>query len=343
MTSIELCINGTGQFVTTSLDELPDLLEQDNAFVWIDVDAENEADLLDLQSRLGLYHIAVESALSTGERSKIMLFDDMLYVEFYSVRFEDDSIRADDMGMFVGERFLITARRNDLPSLESIRQRWRDEIDRLRSQRDPMKASPFHRAHPAPGSVKLLYTLLDDMVDSYFPVMDEIGDRVEKLEDDVIAGVVLHPQASIQEMRSELLQLRRLLSPEEAVMNTLLRRDVPIIEDTMVTYFADVQGHLLRIHDWLETYRDQVSSIVELHVSLQAHRLNQTMRTLTASSIILMVCGLIAGIYGMNFKHMPEIRWSYGYPAALGLMLLLSVTLILIFRRLGWWEENRIE
>jgi magnesium transporter len=114
---------------------------------------------------------------------------------------------------------------------------------------------------------------------------------------------------------------------------------VPIVDESMVPYFADVHGHLLRIHDWLETYRDQVSSLVDLQISLQSHRLNETMRTLTAWSIILMACGLIAGIYGMNFAHMPELRWLWGYPFAIGLMLSVTGMLVLFFRRWGWWKS----
>ncbi len=340
MTTIELCLNGDGDFVTASLEDIPRLLESDHAFAWIDVDVSQPEELLHVGDSLGLHRIAVESALSEQERSKVMLFDDMLYVEFYGLRESGTSIAADDMGMFVGERFLITARRHDLPSLAPLQQRWREELDRFRKR--PPGTSPSHLVqpvHPAPTSVKLLYTLLDEMVDGYFPVMDAIGDRIEDLEDRIIAGTIRNPQAEIQDMRSTLLRLRRLLSPEEAVLNTLLRRDIPIIEDVMVPYFADVQGHLLRVHDWLETCRDQVSAMVDLQISLQSHRLNQTMRILTASSIILMVCALIAGIYGMNFDHMPELHWRLGYPFALGLMVLAGIGLVIVFRRRGWWDS----
>ena len=340
MPNIVLCISGDGEFVSSSIDDIPTLLQAEQAFAWIDVDVAQPDDLIALGSQLGLHRIAVDSALSEQERSKIMLFDDMLYVEFYGLRESDNIIAAEDMGMFVGERFLITARRHDRPSLAPLQQRWGDEIDRLRKH-PPGSTSPhvLQPRHPAPTSVKLLYTLLDEMVDGYFPVMDAIGDRIEALEDQVIAGTIRNPQAEIQEMRSSLLRLRRLLSPEEAVLNTLLRRDIPIIEDVMVPYFADVQGHLLRIHDWLETYRDQISAIVDLQISLQSHRLNQTMRTLTASSIILMVCGLIAGVYGMNFDHMPELHWRLGYPFALALMVVSAIGLVVVFRRRGWWDS----
>lgn len=338
MTTIELCTDGTGDFVNASLTDIPRLLESPGAFTWIDVDLAEPDDLVRLGDMLGLHHIAVESALSDLERSTIILFDDMLYVEFCAIRESGNSFSADDMGIFVGDRFLITARRDDRPSLEPLRQRWQDEIDRFRKRPPGAEARHLlHPAHPAPTSVKLLYTLLDELVDSYFPVIDAISDRIEALEDEVMAGSLRNPQAEIQEMRSTLLRLRRLLSPEEAVLNTLLRRDIPIVVDAMVPYFADVHGHLLRIRDWLETYRDQVSSLVDLQISLQSHRLNETMRILTASSIVLMVCALIAGIYGMNFEHMPELHWRLGYPFALALMAISGIGLALVFRRNGWW------
>ena len=341
MTTIELCMNGTGDFVSANLRDVPELLRSPHAFVWIDVEAGDEADLHQLGDMLSLHQIAVDSALSDRDRAKIMLFEDMLYVEFFGIRESGSDFEADNIGIFVGERFLITARRDDKPSLESLRKRWHEEVEHLHKRPAPrVRRHLFHTSHPAPTSVKLLYTVLDELVDSYLPVLDALGDRLEDLEDNILAGDEHNPQSQIQDMRSTMLRLRRLLSPEEAVLNTLLRRDIPIVEDAMVPYFADIQGHLLRVHDWLETYRDQASSLVDLQISLQSHRLNQTMRIMTASSIILMVCALIAGIYGMNFHNMPELGWRFGYPFALGLMATLGIGLALLFRQKGWWRVD---
>jgi magnesium transporter len=289
-----------------------------------------------------LHKLAVESALAKGERPKITLYEDMIYLEFYGLRLAGEEIETDEIGIFVGEKFLITVRRAGFPKLDHIRTRWNDDQGSVTVPQTPGRIrfpwASHHADRRPPSTAILLYAILDDLVDGYFPVVDWLGDQIEELESIVMGEKVREPQVAIQEMRTRLLRLRRLLSPQQEVLNTMLRRDVPIIPEAIIPYFADVHDHVLRIHDWMESYRDQLSTIVDLQLSMQSNRLNGTMRTLTAWSIILMGSSLIAGIYGMNFDHMPELQWHYGYGFALLLMLTIAVGLFTTFRRLGWWK-----
>jgi len=340
MAKIEISFDGNGIFRTVDFNELPSFLRHDHAFVWIDVDAANPEELSGLQAQFGLHRVAVESALAEQQRAKITLYDDMIYLEFYGLRLADDDVQADDIGIFVGEKFIITIRRNNLPSLEPIQNRWKDEQELVKGIAPRNNHTPgdgVRQARKPPSSAMLLYPILDELVDGYFPVVEWLGDEVEKLEDVVIASNSTSPNLDVQHMRTRLLRLRRLMSPEQEVLNSLLRRDVPIIDETVIPYFAEVYDHILRIHDWMESYRDQLSTIDDLQLSLQSNKLNETVRTLTARSIILMGSTLIAGIYGMNFVHMPELGWLLGYPFALGLMLAVGSGLFVTFRRHKWW------
>lgn len=327
-----------GDIVNASLDDVPEILAHPEGFAWIDVDADDEATLKSLRGLLGIHQLAIESALDEQTRARIMLYDDLIYLEFFGLRRVGDDLVADRMGFMAGEQYLVTIRRNRQPNMEKVRERWSTmRNNHLGVNGESGADASTHAKVKAPSSIKLLYAMLDELVDGYFVQVDWLGDLIEDLEERVIGEDTHNPQIEIQDIRTRLLRARRLLSPEQEVLNTLLRRDVPIIPEGIIPYFADVHDHLLRIHDWMETYRDQLSSIVDLQLSLQSNRLDRTMRTLTASSIILMVCSLIAGIYGMNFRHMPELDWRWGYPLAIVLMVVVSALLARMFQRRNWW------
>lgn len=311
MASVEICMNGNGELVTAHVDDLSDIFRDPGSFAWIDVGADEPESLRKLGAQLGIHQLAIESALDDQSRARVQLYDDLVFLEFFGLRRVDDELLADSIGLMAGAQYLITVRRHHAPDLEAIKTRWTNMRRNHFGIANGEGETGVQGASTAgtPPSVKLLYAILDELVDGYFIQVDWLGDLIEDLEERVIEEEMRSPQVEIQAIRTRLLRVRRLIAPEQEVLNTLLRRDVPIVPEGMIPYFADVHDHLLRIHDWMETYRDQLSSIVELQLSLQSNRLDRTMRTLTASSIILMTCSLIAGIYGMNFKHMPELDW----------------------------------
>lgn len=343
MSTINFLFDGQDPVGKAKLEQLSELLQPDDAFVWIDVDSGDPESLREVQALFGLHQLAVDSAMSLGEQSHITLYDDMIYLEFYGMQVVGENIVADDIGIFVGEKFLITVRTGDMPSVSRIRQRWADSQIRqqngLNGSGSLQLRSSANREKPRkPSTVTLLYGILDELVDGYFTVVDWLGNAIEELEEGVIESTVREPQLAIQSLRSKLLRMRRMMASEQDILNTLLRRDVPIIPESIIPYFADVHNHVLRIYDWTEMYRDQLATIVDLQLSMQSNKLNSTMRTLTASSIILMGGSLVAGIYGMNFKHMPELEWRYGYPIALLLMIVIGLGLYRTFKHWGWWE-----
>ena len=340
MATIHLCLGQDGKPLdNVTLESLPHILGQDVSVVWIDADAEDVASLDTLQRMFGLHALAIEDARDRRQRAKYRIYDDMLYVEFYGLGLVGEDIEPQELAVFVGENFVITVRHDGQPSLEHIRKRWYDrEANSLSGRLSGNGQSPNGsgvRKRTSP--MHLLYVMLDDAVDDYFPVVEWLGDEVSDLEDTVIDDDGRMHQVEIHRLRRQVFRVRRLLAPEQEVLNMLLRRDVPMLEDALIPYFADIHDHVLRVQDWTESYRDQLTTIADIQVSMQSQRLDRTVRTLTVWSIILMVCSLIAGIYGMNFHDMPELGWRFGYPSALGLMAVAAGSVGLYFRRRSWW------
>ena len=189
------------------------------------------------------------------------------------------------------------------------------------------------------GIAALLYVLLDTVVDHYFPVVDELVEQAEGLEERIYAGETRDRQFTYEllSLKRCLLDLRRLIGPERDVLNVLTNRDSPVFGEHTLVYFRDVYDHVARLADTLDLYRDQLSTAMDANLAVVSNDLNKVMRTLTAWSIILMSAALITGIYGMNFDVMPELHWHFGYPLALGLIALVGFLLWRLFKHLRWF------
>ena len=173
-------------------------------------------------------------------------------------------------------------------------------------------------------------------------LIDEIGDAVEELESLVLSGASPTQLRSVLQLKRTLLEFRRHVAPTREALNALLRGDLLTLDSATIMQIQDVYDHVLRVIDGIDLHRDLLAAVLDVHLSVQSNRLNQVMKVLTIASIILMANSLIAGIYGMNFDVMPELRWRWGYPAVLGTMLLLSSLLFWFFRRRGWLSADDI-
>ena len=184
----------------------------------------------------------------------------------------------------------------------------------------------------------LLYTILDTIVDGYFPVLDHLSELIDDLEDRIIQGRQgVETLREVLELKRRLLKLRRVLAPQRDVANSLLRRDVELIDDQAVPYYQDLYDHLVRVLDQLDLYRDLVAAVLEANLSVTSNNLNAVMKRLTAFTVVLMVPTLIAGVYGMNFHGMPELSWPFGYPLALVVMAGLMGAIAWYFIRNDWF------
>ena len=321
LATIKLCIDADGDVITSAISSMDEAIHNQCQLVWLDMDRSAPDELREIAMRFNFHELAVEDALHGGQRPKLDLYEDQLFLVFYAIHIADGVTSTQELSMFIGPRFIVTVHDGEFEALNSIATRW-----------NSVKKTP--REQP---KGLLLYAILDGIVDGYFPVIDEVGERLEQLETLIFAISERETRNMVFTLRRELSGLRRIVSSERDVVNSLLRHDMPMFSHDVSLYLTDVYDHLLRAYDWLDSYRDQVATLLDLQSAASAIRLNQIMKTLTASSIILMSSSLVAGIYGMNFTHMPELGWLLGYPFALALMLTLTVTLYVTFRRRDWF------
>ncbi len=291
-----------------------------HGLLWVDVVDPAQEDFDLLAAEFGFHPLALEDAAKRHQRPKIDEYDGYLFITFYRLASGAEATSPIEIDLFVGPNFLVTIRNDASPEIEATSDRWCRNSEQLGER----------------GVGFLLYSLLDAIVDGYFPVLDTLTDQFESLEERIFERHDPHVQRDIFALRRQLIGLRRVIAPERDVMNVLVRRDTPVLGDDATIYFQDVYDHILRVTDGLDSFRDLLSSALDASLSASSNRLNRVMKTLTASSIVLMSMTLVAGIYGMNFVHMPELDWLFGYPLALGLMLAIGVSLLALFRRIEW-------
>jgi magnesium transporter len=323
MISVRLSLDANGRAqVLDDEDAIRANLQRDDTLTWLDVDRDELEQLQPYADLVHLHPLALEDAASPHQRPILNRYGETFFLVMYELVIADDglTIRSFPISFFVGRNYVITSRDIERSTLDDVAKRWQ----------------AFAQDVQGMNSGFLLYTLIDAIVDNYFPAIDAIGDRLEVLDDMLEEGHTHRIQRGIHEVRKQLFELRRSLAPGREVLNELIRRDTPLVNAETMNYFEDVYDHMLRVLDLVDAYRDMATTLFEMQLSMASHRLDQVIRTLTVWSIVLMVATLIAGIYGMNFRHMPELEWIFGYPAALLLMLTLGVGLLVYFRRRRW-------
>jgi magnesium transporter len=243
------------------------------------------------------------------------------FVVFYSATYnpQEDHIEPLGISLFIGANYLVTVHTGAERHIADTQARWRQP-----------KSPLGHRI----GA--LVHALLDSMVDDYFPLMDQVADRVEDLEDSIFTHFDESSIETMFRLKKDLLAMRRIVAPERDVLNTLLRRQLPVFSSEDVAYLQDVYDHIVRVTDNIDTYRDLLSSALDSYLSLQGNRLNQIMKVLTVASIILMANALVTGFYGQNFRFFPELSFGAGSFWSLGLMAAITALLVVYFRRKRW-------
>lgn len=290
--------------------------------VWIDLEGPAEAELEALRAAFGFHALTLEDCLHHHQRPKIEHYDGHSFMVLYAFEPEDgpqgDWV-ARELMLFLGERFVVSIHPGPCPAIPLAGERWR----------------------PLPGleqeaAAYLAYLIIDAAVDTYFPRTEALTDRLEDLENAIVDGSSHGVLSAVMQLKRQTLAVRRLVTPLRDIFLSLMRGPGSHFGTATYAYYQDVLDHLLRITDNLDIQRDVLASAVDLHMSAMANRTNETMKKLTVASTILMTCALIAGIYGMNFKVLPELSWQHGYYWALGLMVGASAVLLGLFRWRGY-------
>jgi magnesium transporter len=302
--------------------EISDYLEQDDTIVWLDLCAPAPEDLQVITEELGLEPLAVEDALSEHERAKLDRYDKHLFLNVYSVRLDTESgeLVTCEVSAFITTRALVTVRQSADFDVDELARRWDAEQDLAQY-----------------GVVFLLHTLLDLIVDQHFAAVQALDGEMEGLEDLLFEERVgdLIVQRRSFELRKSLVLLRRVVLPMREVVNTLLRRDLRIVPDSMAPYFQDVYDHVLRAAEWTDSLRDLVTSILETRIAMQGNRLNQVMKKLTAWAAIIALPTAVTGFYGQNVPY-PGSEQPWGFVVSTVVWAAGGVTLYVMFRLRDW-------
>jgi magnesium transporter len=295
-------------------------------WLWVDAVDISDHDLESLQRELGLHELAVEDVRHRNQRPKLELYPDHSFAVLRLLSVEADGLADREVFLFASDRFLVTLRSSADVDLGGAVKRW------------PVLAAM------APGTGSALYAVVDEIVDDYLEVVEQLEERADELESRAFrAGPDdrdawddrAEVQVEILRLRRDLVRLRRLAAPTRQAVDRLAD-DVPIVTDRLVPYLRDVTDHLIRTIELADGVREILATIVDIRVAQSANQLNEVMKKLTAWAAIVLVPTLIAGIYGMNFRHMPELDWRIGYPLALGMMAAAGALLYLGFRKRGW-------
>jgi magnesium transporter len=288
--------------------------------VWIDVAAPGPDEEVFLREQLHFHPLAVEDCVRGRQRPKLDRYPGYYFLVFYAAAINEERERMalHEVHVFIGRRYVVTVHDHDVPPFQEVMIRWRANPESFRTV----------------GA--LAHAIVDTIVDGYFPVLDHFAERVDEVEERIFDTRASSDIEEVLSMRRELTTLRRVLGPEREVLGTLVRRDLPFLSPELALYYQDVYDHCIRVVEESENLRDLLGVAIEAQMSISSNRLNETMRLMAAWSIILMGMALVAGIYGMNFVHMPELQWLFGYEWSLALMMGIGFALFMYFRRKGW-------
>lgn len=316
----------------TDIDELKTHLDNERV-TWINIDGLGDLNVLRvLGQRFNLHPLALEDVLDTGQRPKVEQYDGYLFIVLQMVyRNNEGKTCAEQVSMFLGRTFLITLQEEaEFDVFEPVRARIRASSGQMRK----LKAD------------YLAYALLDSIIDHYYPVLEAVGVEIDQIEDDVVDRPLVRPINSLHQHKRTLTQIRRLIWPVRDVTNSLLHEETGLISANTKIFLRDCYDHSVQLMDLVESYRDVLSGLMEIHLSSVGLRTNEIMRVLTVISSVFIPLTFLAGVYGMNFAaerdgkklpwNMPELYQPYGYVICLALMLLVAVGQLIYFKKKRW-------
>ncbi len=294
----------------------------DETVSWINVGGVHQIDVLEAFGKhFNLHPLLLEDIANTDQRPKLDDYDTYFFLVMKMLTTtEQGDIQVEQVSFVTGRNYVLSFQENGTDVFGSVRDRLKGGKGRLRQN----------------GSDYLLYALIDAVVDQYFAVLEMLGERIESLQERVVADPKPETLRDIHALKRQLLFVRRAVWPLREAINNLSRSECAFLHEPTRVFFRDVYDHVVQIVDTIETLREMVSASLDIYLSSVSYRLNAVMRVLTVITTIFMPLSFIAGIYGMNFEYMPELKWPWGYPMALGLMGMVAAIMLLGFRRKKW-------
>ena len=321
------------------------LLKDKPTVTWINVDGIHQIEILEkLGNCFGLHPLVLEDILNTDQRPKIEDYNDYIYIVLKMLYYKEnnplspptkgrqggvkggmgvfsDGITIEQISLIIGQNFVISFQEGiEGDVFNSVRERIRNDKGRIRKM----------------GSDYLAYSLIDAIVDNYFIILEKIGDKIELLEEKLVTDPTQETLHIIHNLKREMIFLRKSVWPLREVVSGMERGESPLIKESTRVYLRDVYDHTIQVIDTIETFRDMVSGMLDIYLSSISNRLNAVMKVLTIIATIFMPLTFIAGVYGMNFKYMPELEWRWGYPVILFVMFAIGILMVIYFKRKKW-------
>lgn len=314
------------KLIEKELETIEECLEfkgQPDIYLWINVDGLDRVDIIEkLGSYFNIHPLTLEDVLNTGQRPKTEDYDSYIYTVLKMMLFdnEKEEILIDQISIIIGFNYLLSFQERQGDVFDPVRERFKNPASRLRKS----------------GVDYLAYSLIDAVVDNYFLILEHFGDEIEYLEE----GLVLQPRPetlmTIQKYKRDMITLRKAVWPLRELINGLQRVESDLITESTSIYLRDVYDHTIQVIDSVEELRDILSSMVDIYLSSVSYRMNDVMKVLTVIATIFIPLTFIAGVYGMNFENMPELKWRWGYPVVMLGMTFVGVSMFIYFKKRRW-------
>ena len=297
------------------------LVRSGKNIVWIDVQDPTDKDYDFLRADFDLHPLTVDDCRQDLEMPKTEEFSKYLFVGFHKVQYDRETreIELAEVDSILGKNYLVTVHKGERPSVISLRKRIED------NPKSMLRGADF-----------LLHSLMDYIIDEYLPMLESWDAEIETLEDEIIQGKTRGAVEKLVDFRRRVSEMKRSIAPQRYVINSLSRGDLPFVSGKVAVYFRDIYDHISKAYGILESQRDLISSAFQAYSSTSSNQMNEIMKTLTLVATVMLPLTLVAGIYGMNFRNMPELAHPIGYFAVLGLMLAIGLGMIAYFKKKGW-------
>ncbi|MHC4654444.1 MAG: magnesium/cobalt transporter CorA [Planctomycetota bacterium] len=296
---------------------------------WINIDGLHDVKLIEkLGKQFELHPLILEDILNTGQRPKLEDFDKYIFIVLKMLSYDDEkeSIEAEQVSLVLGKNFVISFQERIGDVFQQIRDRIRNAKGRIRKM----------------GPDYLCYALIDAIVDNYFAILEKVGEKIESMEEELIADPSEKTLHEIHKLKREMISLRKSVWPLREMISGLQRIESSLVNESTGVYFRDVYDHTIQVIDIVESFRDMISGMLDIYLSSISNKMNTVMKVLTIIATIFIPLTFIAGIYGMNFNpekspfNMPELNWYWGYPAVGLVMVAVVVIMLIYFRRKKW-------
>jgi len=290
---------------------------------WINIDGLHEIDTIEKVGRqFNIHPLVLEDILNTGQRPKTEEFEDVIFVVLKMLHYNENSgqISSEQFSLVLGSNFLLTFQEIQGDVFRAVRERIRKSKTRIRKA----------------GCDYLAYALIDAIVDHYFVILEALGDKIEDIETQLLDNPTHDTLEIIHEMKREMIYLRKQIWPIREIINSLVKSESSLIQEQLHVYFRDVYDHTIQIIDTIESYRDILAGMLDIYLSTLSNRMNEVMKVLTIIATIFIPITFVAGIYGMNFKFMPELEWRWGYVMVWAIIVVVVGIMIGFFKKKQW-------